>query len=218
MPTPPTPEPPKPLRGATSLWRAGRSVWLLGLVAVLALALGFGLGALVRSPAQVAADAAPPPEGLLTAPVEQRQITSAVVGRADVTFDGQVGITPSIPDGVNSAVVTGRVPTVGEEVIAGQVILEVSGRPVFVLPGQFKAYRSMGPGSTGPDVAQLREALAALGLDSGAQGEQSYDWALAQAVALLYSQAGYPAPGSQDQGLAQAVRDATDSVTDAKNS
>jgi peptidoglycan hydrolase-like protein with peptidoglycan-binding domain len=113
-------------------------------------------------------------------------------------------------------VVTGQVPEVGGEVKAGDVILEVSGSPVFILPGAFPAYRSMGPGSSGPDVLQLRAALAELGFAAGASDSKTYDASLANAVKALYEQAGYPAPGSEDRMLAQAVRDARDALTDAK--
>ncbi|MDR0592804.1 MAG: hypothetical protein LBG60_06015 [Bifidobacteriaceae bacterium] len=113
--------------------------------------------------------------------------------------------------------VTGQVPQVGAVVEAGDVILEVSGSPVFVLPGEFPAYRSVGPGSSGPDVLQLRAALAALGLGVGDIGSKTYDLALANAVKALFEGAGYPAPGSEDRALAAAVRDARDGLTDAED-
>jgi multidrug efflux pump subunit AcrA (membrane-fusion protein) len=191
-------------------------VWVLALVAVVSLGLGFVLGGLVRSPAEVAAETAAPPPGLITAKVEARAITSTVTARADVVFSDPVEISPSAPEGVSAPVVTGQVPQVGAEVKAGDVILEVSGSPVFVLPGAFPAYRSMGPGSSGPDVLQLRAALAALGLEAGDAGSKSYDAALAAAVKVLYENAGYPAPGSEDAARAQAVRDAGDAVSDAR--
>jgi peptidoglycan hydrolase-like protein with peptidoglycan-binding domain len=189
---------------------------LLAIVAVVFLGLGFLLGGLVRSPAELAAETAVPPEGLITAKVEARAITSTVTARADVVFADPVEINPAAPEGVGAPVVTGQVPEVGAEVKAGDVILEVSGSPVFVLPGSFKAYRSMGPGSSGPDVAQLRAALAALGYNAGNAESKDYDKALADAVKALYQDAGYPAPGSENLELARAARDAGDAVVDAR--
>jgi hypothetical protein len=189
---------------------------VLAIIAVVSLVLGFGLGRLVRSPADLAAGEAVPPEGLITAKIEARSITSTVVARADVVFADPVEINPSAPEGVGGAVVTGQVPEVGAEVAAGAVILEVYGSPVFILPGIFRAYRSLGPGSSGPDVVQLRAALAGLGLNAGVDGAKTYDQALANAVKQLYENAGYPAPGSEDTSLARALRDARDQVTDAR--
>jgi hypothetical protein len=189
-------------------------VWVLVIVASVSLAAGFGIGRLVRSPDELAKETAVPPEGLITARVEAREITSTVTARADVVFDDPVRINPTAPDGV--PVVTGQVPEVGAEVSAGDVVLEVSGRPVFVLPGEFQSFRAMGPGSSGPDVAQLRQALAGLGFNAGNTDSKAYDATVAGAVKALYDQAGYPPPGSEDPALEQGVRGAQDGVTDSR--
>jgi hypothetical protein len=203
--------------GVRGWWRSGKAVWVLAITAVVSLAAGFALGGLVRSPAELAAESAVPPDGLVTARVEARVITSVVTGRADVVFSDPVEIGPSAPEGAGAPVVTGQVPEVGQVVEAGDVVLEVSGSPVFVLPGMFPAYRSMGPGSSGPDVLQLRTALASLGLSVGDAESKTYDGALADAVRALFENTGYPAPGSEDQARLQAVRDARYQVTDAQD-
>jgi peptidoglycan hydrolase-like protein with peptidoglycan-binding domain len=192
----------------------GRAVWVLAAVAVLALTLGFGLGRVVKSPQQAAGPALEP--GLITAKLEAKEISATLITRADVSFADPIAVNPEVPAGALGAVVTGRVPEVGSEVKAGDVILEVSGRPVFLLPGQFAAYRTLAAGSTGPDVTQLRAALNSLGLSAGPASDQ-YDAALAGAVAALYQRAGYAAPNSEDRTLAQAVRDTRDAVEDAKD-
>jgi peptidoglycan hydrolase-like protein with peptidoglycan-binding domain len=181
------------------------------------LTAGFTIGQLVRSPTELAAETAIPPDGLITARIEARTITSTVVARADIIFDDPIRINPTAPEGTNTAVVTGQVPQPGATINPGDVVLEVSGRPVFVLPGSFKAYRSIGPGSSGPDVTQLRTALKQLGFNAGSLESNTYDAALAGAVQAFYKQAGYPPPGSEDQTLTRAVRDARDAVTDAKD-
>ncbi|MDR0625868.1 MAG: hypothetical protein LBG11_01195 [Bifidobacteriaceae bacterium] len=190
---------------------------MLTIVALVCLAAGFGIGQLVRSPQAIAEETAVPPDGLVTAKVEARAITSAVVARADVAFADPVEINPLAPEDAGAPVVTGQVPEVGTEVTAGSVILEVSGRPVFVLPGSFRSYRSLGPGSSGPDVLQLRAALAGLGLNAGDGESKTYDAVLADAVKALYDNAGYPAPGSEDPESGRVVRDARDAVQDAKD-
>ncbi|MCL1838704.1 MAG: hypothetical protein FWG47_05240 [Propionibacteriaceae bacterium] len=202
--------------GFRSVLRVGVPLWVLAGLAVVCLGIGFVVGGVVRSPEDVAAASRPPAAGLITARVEARQISAVVSGRADVEFSDPVVVDPPIPLGVDAAIVTGRVPQVGVEVSAGMVLLEVSGRPVIVLPGKFSAYRSLGAGSVGPDVAQLRKALSGLGYAAG-NGGQTYDAALAAAVKQLYKDAGYPAPGSQNLDSQGAVSQAQDGLSDAKD-
>ncbi|MDR2931156.1 MAG: hypothetical protein LBV06_09680 [Propionibacteriaceae bacterium] len=194
-----------------SLWRSGRAVWVLAGVGVLGLIIGYVLGGVVLSPQRAASP--PPTEGLITAKVEARQITARVVGRADVAFTDRVSVTPPTPEDAVAAVVTGQVPTVGSQVNAGDVVLEVSGRPVFVLRGDFPSYRSLSAGSSGADVTELRAALNDLGLDAG-PASASYDAALAEAVRALYGRAGYSAPDGGELATLK-VRSAEDGVSDA---
>jgi len=202
------------VQSGRSLWRSGRAVWVLAVVGVAGLVVGYLGGGLMRGPVSSGATQALPP-GLLTARVEARSIEASVVARADVGYRDQVDVNPVAQGGVGAAIVTGHVPVVGDVVNAGDVILEVSGSPVFVLPGQFPAYRSLGAGSSGADVAQLRAALNGIGLKAGVVSP-NYDSALAGAVAQLYKRAGYAPPGSNDLSLAAAVRAAQDQVTDAQ--
>jgi peptidoglycan hydrolase-like protein with peptidoglycan-binding domain len=60
--------------------------------------------------------------------------------------------------------VTGLPKKVGDKVGNGDVVLQVSGRPVIALVGRLPAYRDMTPGSNGPDVAQLQAALHRVGI------------------------------------------------------
>jgi len=191
-------------------------VWVAFLVAVLALATGMIVGSRIKSPAQVDSETRPPEAGLITAKVQQRQLTARLAVRADVAFADPVRVSPPAPMGAESAVVTGRVPKVGDQVNAGSVLLEVSGRPIFVLAGQFPAYRPLSPGSSGPDVQQMRDSLNTLGFDTGAPS-QTYDQSLADAVRKLYETVGYPPPGSDDLRKSQAVREAQDGLTEAKD-
>jgi hypothetical protein len=138
-----------------------------------------------------------------------------VVARADVSFADPIEVNPPTPVGADSAVVTGNVPEIGAQVNAGDVLIEISGRPVFVLPGAFPTYRTLGQGSAGPDVQQLRAALNKLGIKAG-PSSKTYDAVLADAVQKLYTRSGYPPPGSDDLSLAKGVRDARDALTEAK--
>jgi hypothetical protein len=56
--------------------------------------------------------------------------------------------------------VSGRV---GERVLPGEVLVEVSDRPLFVLAGEVPAFRDMVQGDSGQNIAELQAALSGLG-------------------------------------------------------
>ncbi|WP_234417505.1 hypothetical protein [Miniimonas sp. S16] len=197
-----------------------RTVWVMAIVAVVSLAAGIVLSRFVISPAQAAAEVAPPEAGPITVEVERRALSSDVVARGDAVYDDAVSLTIETGDLGGPAVVTGAVPEVGAEVAAGRVLLEIAGRPVVVLPGDLPVYRTLRSGVSGPDVVQLQGALASLGIDGGSSG--TYDAATADAVAQLFTQAGYPAPeppeGSREALTAaeEGVRSAEDALAQAR--
>lgn len=202
---------PTPSRGG---WLAGRrAVVVTAVVAVVMAGAGFAAATLVVSPADAALRSAPPAARPITVPVASRQLSSTVVTRGDIGFSESVEVKLTAAAGATS-VVTGRVPEVGSEVSAGAVILEVTGRPVLALPGALPVYRSLGGGSTGPDVTQLETALAGMGFDPGPQ-DGTYDAATAAAVAALYASRQYPAPAPASEAQA-AVASATEQQNAAK--
>ncbi len=196
-----------------------RSVVVLAVVAVVSLVAGMGLSRLIQSPAQAAANLAPPSAGPITYKVDKRVISNDVPLRAEVRREGSVELkrTSGAGDASVPAVVTGRVPEKGSELGAGQVALEVAGRPVIALPGELPVYRSLGPGMSGPDVVQLRQALQSLGINAGSPSNDTYDASLAAGVRTLYSRAGYTAP-APDEMLDDTVKSAKTAVTTAGQS
>ncbi|MDA0629620.1 hypothetical protein PCS76_22680, partial [Acinetobacter baumannii] len=94
-------------------------------------------------------------------------------------------------------VVTGQVPEVGAIVDAGSVLLEITDRPVILLPGELPVYRTMRAGVSGADVLQLKQALASLGIDPGDVNSELYDAATAAAVAQLFTRSGYAPPTTE---------------------
>lgn len=174
--------------------RGLRTVAVLALVALTGIGGGMVLSTRIISPTQAAADAAPPDPEPIAVPVERRVISNEVIARGDGTFADPQEITVMTGDSSDPAVVTGRVPEVGSEVQAGTVAMEVTGRPVIVLPGEIPTYRDLGWGMSGVDVRQLKAALAALGIDPGDRDSDVYDERTAEAVTALYAQVGYPAP------------------------
>jgi hypothetical protein len=189
--------------------RVGRSrrrvlgLFGLGLVAI----TGAGVAGVrfVRSPQEARADAAPPDRSVLTATVQNRVLRQTVVLRGTVGSATTVDVTPQ-PHDVDRVVLTGQRVTVGKDFGPGQVVLEVSGRPLIALRGAVPAYRDLRPGSHGRDVAQLQAALRELGHDPH-ETDATFGPGTKQALAALYDAIGYDAPttgASDDQAVAAA--------------
>lgn len=201
---------------------ATRTIWVIAGVAVLSMGAGLGLSRLIVSPAEAAAQAAPPEPEAITVPVEQRTLANDVVMRGDVVYEDPASISVEAGDLGGPAVVTGQVPEVGATVEAGQVILEVTGRPVILLTGELPVYRTLRAGLSGPDVVQLKQALAALGIKAGDPDSPLYDAATAAGVAALYDRVGYEPPTAGEEASAalaaaeEAVRAAEDQLTAAR--
>ncbi|MBA2323766.1 MAG: hypothetical protein H0V92_07080 [Pseudonocardiales bacterium] len=171
---------------------------IIVLAAVVLSALATGLASvLIRSPAEVAARTAAPQPTPILVPVEKRRIETKVVSRATGEYGSPRGLTVT-----RSALKTGprvitTTPKVGATLDEGAVVMTVSGRPVFLFSGAQPAYRDLGPGVRGADVAQLEKALARLNLRPG-RIDDVYDAATGQAVEALYRRAGFApivAPG-----------------------
>ena len=190
---------------------------LVGVSAVATVSLGVGVAASSRitSPEDAAAKTAAPKASQITVPVEKKALSSKVVGRGDASFDGAVNIRVETSGLTTPAIVTGKVPTVGSTITEGKALLEITGRPVIGLAGVLPMYRTLSPGSRGPDVLQLEQTLDRLGLDPG-DVDDEYDTDTSQAVERLYEEAGYEAP-EPDKQLTQAVDGAEKSVDQMKN-
>lgn len=140
---------------------------------------------LIRSPAEAAAQSGPPAPAPILVPVEEQVLATKVVTRGTGRYGSprQLSITPSsLKSG--SGIVT-SLPKAGSSVDEGQVLLTISGRPVFLLRGTLPAFRDLGPGISGRDVRQLEQALKRTGLAPGPV-DGTYDAATASAVAALY--------------------------------
>ncbi|MCD5347885.1 hypothetical protein [Agromyces sp. S2-1-8] len=204
------------VQGWRRVLRGNRVLWVLAAVAVVSLAAGVGLSFVIVSPGQAAADAAAPDAGPITVPVESRTLSNDVTIRGDAAFADSVEVKLETGELGGPAVVTGRVPEVGATLGPASVALEVTGRPVIVLPGELPAYRTLRAGLSGPDVIQLKQSLRAIGLDPGDVASNVFDSATADAVAALYERVGYPLPEAPE-GTDDAVRAARDGVTAAED-
>ncbi|WP_409470228.1 peptidoglycan-binding protein [Streptomyces sp. HC307] len=204
----------RPSHGAarSPLDRGRRIVVAVVASAVLLTAAGAVATALIKSPAQAAAETAPPPADVLTAPVERRVLTSSVILRGTVLADQTVDVTPSAGGEGGSPVVTKLPLSSGSDVRAGTLLAEVSGRPVFALRGALPVYRDLKPGSEGDDVAQLQDSLAELGHSSAPDPSGQFDAGTKTALTALYRSLGYdPLPAVADR---EALKTAQQQVTD----
>lgn len=202
--------------------RGRRIGWLVGLVLLVGIAgVAWRVGATAQSPSQAAAHAAEPLASWVTTPVELRALSATVIQRGDVRAEvtAQVAVPASVE---GEPVITQIVVGAGDDVVEGDRVVEVSGRPVFVLAGDVPVYRSLRPGMTGADVSQLQVALVRLGFEPDTDGV--FGDATKQAVAAFYEQAGYepiPASPTADAEVAaaeQALSDMTSAVADAQAS
>ena len=187
--------------------------------AVLGLVGGMGLGAWyagsrIQSPAEMAARTAPPEASPILVPVESRVLSSDVVTRGTGRFGmpQPISIAPSTVKGGVGLIATLPRPSTGFQ--EGEVILSVSGRPVFVLRGATPAYRDMSTGTSGDDVRQLEESLARLGFDPGPV-DGIYDQETSAAVERWYGKTGWDPFGptrEQRAAILALERDWSDAV------
>ena len=146
-----------------------QTVVLAGVLAFVALVAGAAwlASSHIESPADAAARAAPPAPSPILVPVEERVLRSKVVTRGTARFGlpQPIATAPSrlkIDPGLITTL-TSRNSQLNE----GDVILTISGRPVFLLQGELPSYRDLVPGLSGKDVLQLELGLSRLGIDPG---------------------------------------------------
>lgn len=151
-----------------------------------------------------------PEASLITVPVEQRELSANLVLRGSLSFDEAASISVPAASGEESGtrVVTKAPPDVGSDIVEGQVIAEISGRPVIVLAGALPVFRDLRSGSTGDDVEQLEQALERLGFSPGVV-DGTYDAATEAAVDRLYAANGYgqKEPGKEQRDLIESARE-----------
>lgn len=187
---------------------------MLACVVLLSVAAWIAAGQ-IKSPAQVAAETAPPVPSLITVPVEEMVISNDVVTRGTVRFDQpeMISVTSVALEGV-SPVIT-EMPNVGDEFSEGEMLYEVAGRPAFALQGDLPLFRTVRLGDKGLDVEQLQIALDRLGFAieeiDGIYGEETE-----AAVVAFYESHGY-APVEPSEAAQDAYRSARDSYNASRD-
>jgi peptidoglycan hydrolase-like protein with peptidoglycan-binding domain len=160
----------------------------------------------IRSPAEVAAQTAGPDPSPILVPVEERVLATKIVTRGTGHYGSpqEVSITPSAFKSDRQVVTT--LPAIGKLVASGEVLMTVSGRPVFLFDGRQPSYRDLGPGMTGADVLQLELGLRSAGFYPG-RVDRSYDASTEWAVQRLYARNGFAPLVATDAQL-DAIRSA----------
>lgn len=223
-PGPPAP-PESPRRKRSVATRRRRALLAVALAAVL-LSVGGLVGAtFVKSPADVAAQSKAPKADVLTAPVARQVLAATLVTRGTVTASTTIQVTPEAgqQSGAAAQVVTGVRKHAGDRIKPGDVLVEVSGRPVIALQGATPAYRDLRPDDDGKDVSELQKALKQLGYASGSDADGHFGPGTKQAVTDLYQHLGYDVPTTGGIGLdspqstdAPQLASAAQAVTQAK--
>lgn len=160
-----------------------------GAAVVLGAAVGWAT-ATVLTPAQVA--------------VESASYTYVTVERGEVgsSIDlNTVAQWPQVAVGTNraSGVVTGVGIAPGDEVNQGSVLYSVNLRPVVVAGGKVPAFRAIGNGAEGADVAQLQSMLAARAGYSGPI-DGKVRWSTIAAIMQWQKSVGVPQTGVVELG------------------
>ncbi|MEU0564975.1 peptidoglycan-binding protein [Nonomuraea sp. NPDC005983] len=197
--------------------RSPRRLLLTIVAGVLAIAaVGWAVGARLRSPADEAALRKAPKPSLVTAAVERTKLVSTVVVSGTLEYGSPLAITlAGVVGGADPIQRATRAPRPGT-IRDGKVIMEVNGRPVIAVTGKVPMHRTISPGATGADVKQLQRALRRLGYGAPATGV--FDQATIAAVTRLYAKKGYEAQQptlearQQRDTLRKAVRTARETL------
>jgi hypothetical protein len=181
-----------------------------GVAVVCLVAGGWWAASEFVSPAQREAAAHAPDALPIVVAVEKGRLDDTVTARATIKRGTDTAV--HVPSGDGATVVTARTLAPGKKAHAGDQVLELNGRPLFVLPGDFVFYRDLGPGDKGPDVEQLQDGLRAAGYSIGSWEDGTYGAGTRTAVAALYRDAGY-AQLKRDPDTSTASTGSADAAT-----
>lgn len=192
-------------------------VWI-ACIATAVSVIVLGLSAFVKSPAQKAAEAEPPRPSVITVPVSTEVLTATVVTRGTVVVGTSIPVVGLSSGNNSSRIVTSLSRKAGDEVRSGDLLAQVSGRPIFLLKGRTPAFRDLTPGTSGRDVRQVQRALRSLGYAYAPDRAGSFGRGTQRAVSRFYRAVGF-APlttGDLDPAQDSAIDAAEDALTGAR--
>lgn len=176
------------------------------------LAIGWGLATIFQSSAQREASQAPPPSSPILSTVTSGNLVRQTSFSATLVPEKEESLVFAAPTGAARSVVTGHPVTRGTDVVNGQMLTEVNGRPVMVVLSVFPFYRDIGFGASGPDVVAVQDMLRTLGYEvetDGLFGAQTE-----QAVRAWYALNGYAAATQPDGGATSSSSSTSESGRD----
>lgn len=183
----------KPARARPGRLRGRHFLLATGVLSAVCLVAAVVGSRFIQSPAQIAAETAPPPFTVLTEPVTTARLLSAVTTAGTVEaarMQRVASLDAAVTDG--RSVLTKIIARKGEAVRSGTVLFEAAASPVFALPGSTPSFRNLQLGVSGPDVAQLQKALRALGYSTGSDLTGDFGRGTSEAVRQFYLAKGYP--------------------------
>ncbi len=140
----------------------------------------------------------------LTTTVNTGSIENRITGTVTVKPEYEIVVRSPHTAGTEAVVTTDGLAA-GAKVEPGDVVVAVAGRPVIALSGDLPSYRELAPGMTGPDVAQLQNALELLGYEIRDPTGTFGSWT-ARAVSALYRDRGFEAIGPTGTSAWTSVR------------
>ncbi|WP_066466258.1 peptidoglycan-binding protein [Sanguibacter suarezii] len=136
---------------------------------------------------------------------------------ATVTGTASAGVTTTVVPVAAAAgrtIVTGVIAGPGSVLRPGQVLAEVSGRPLIALNLPFDLYRDLAPGDSGPDVRALQQALIDTGVLTGPVDGQ-FGARTSAAIRALYAQNSVTAPQASPEKTG-ALDEAVEALAEAR--
>jgi peptidoglycan hydrolase-like protein with peptidoglycan-binding domain len=177
-----------------------RRTWALAAAVVVTVAIAAGGVIAISGAKQATAASRELPLG--TARVQRRTLSAMVSQAGTLTYRARADGSPYSV--INQARGTyTKLPAAGQVIRQGHVLYRVDDRPVVLLRGSTPAYRTMSPGVSGPDVAELNADLVALGYAVAAQLSPKsayYGRATTAAVIELQAAAGMRKSGTLTLG------------------
>ena len=169
---------------------ADRRVLRVGVVVLAVAAVGGGTAVVVQH------NAARPP----AVSIAGVRTGTATVVRTDLTttiqLDGTIAYAGAYTVANQASGTYTALPAVGQVVGLGQALYEVDGHPVLLCYGSRPMWRTLAPGvPDGPDVAQLKQNLVALGY-ARLTVDDHFDTATYQAIRRWQAHVGTPVTGS----------------------
>ncbi|MGL5406398.1 MAG: hypothetical protein ACRDAX_06375 [Propionibacteriaceae bacterium] len=201
------------------------------LLVVTTLAALLAVGALIvsmniKSPAQRASEQAPPEASLITEQVTKERIVRSLVVRGKIEATA-VDVRAISVSSAERLVLTGLPIGAGQKVNQGDVVAQLSGRPIMAWRSTVPFYRDIKPGMVGADIDALRTNLVELGLLAQAVSGEPFGPATQEALLQHYRNRGYsaqttddfnPAAASERKSAERFVVEARRAVTDATDS